>query len=59
MGYSWSMKVVCYNLRVSRKCNILLLVKLKDAPGFVDGDRTLGKNGIYNRVWEDDLYGPF
>ena len=53
------MKVVCYNLRVSRKCNVLLLVKLKDTPGVVDGDRMLGENGIYSRVWQDDLYGAF
>ena len=41
------MRVVYYNLRVSRKRNVVLLVKLKGAPGVVDGDRMLGKNGIY------------
>ena len=41
------MRVVYYNLRVSRKHNVVLLVKLKGAPGVVDGDKILGKNGIY------------
>ena len=41
------MRVVYYNLRVSRKRNVVLLVKLKGAPGVVDGDRKKRKNGIY------------
>ena len=47
LGYLRSMRVVCYSLRVSWKCNVVLLVNLKDAPGVVDGDRVLGENGIY------------
>ena len=43
------MRVACYNLRVSRKCNVVLLVKLKDAPDVVDEDRMLGENGIYSK----------
>ena len=39
--------MVCYYFRVSRKHNVVLLAKLKDAPGVLDGDRMLGKNGIY------------
>ena len=53
------MKVACYNLRVSQKRNFVLLVKLKDALGVVDGDRMLGENGIYYQVWELDLCGAF
>ena len=34
-------------------------VKHKDAPGVVDADRMLGKNGIYYRVWEVELCGAF
>ena len=41
VGYFWSIRMVCYYLRVSRNCNTVLLVKLKDAPGVVDGDRIL------------------
>ena len=40
--------MVCYYLRVSRNCNIVFLVKLKDTPGVVDGDRMLEESGIYN-----------
>ena len=50
--------VYCY-LRLSRNHNIVLLDKLKDAPGVVDSDRMLGKNGIYYQVWEVDLCGTF
>ena len=32
------MRVNWYYLRISRNCSIVLLVKLKDAPGVVDGD---------------------
>ena len=40
--------MVCYYLRVSQNCNVVLLVKLKDVTGVLDGDRVmLGKNGIY------------
>ena len=39
--------MVCYYLRVTRNCSVVLLVKLKDVPGVLDGDRVLGKNGIY------------
>ena len=35
----------------------MLMLELKDAPGVVDGDRMLGKNGIYDRVWEVGLEG--
>ena len=48
VGYLQSMRVVCYSLRVSQKCNLVLLVKL--SPGVVDADRVLGENGIYYRV---------
>ena len=41
-------------LRVTRKRNVVLLVKLTDAPRVVDGDRLLGENGICYRVWEVD-----
>ena len=37
--------MVCYHLRVTRNCNVVLLVKLKDVPGVLDGDRVLGKMG--------------
>ena len=47
VGHLRSMRVVCYSLRVNRKRNVVLLVKLKDAPGVVDWDRVLAKNGIY------------
>ena len=49
-----SMRVVCDSLRVSWKYNVVLLFKLKDASGVVDGDRVFGKNGIYYRVWKVD-----
>ena len=32
------MGVVCYYLRVNQNCNIVLLDKLKDPSGVVDGD---------------------
>ena len=35
----------CYFLRVTRSCNVVLLVKLKDVPGVLDRDRVLGKMG--------------
>ena len=44
--FSWNRKVV-------------LLIKLKDAPGFVDGDWMLGKNRIFYRIWDVDLSGAF
>ena len=47
VGYSWTLRLVCYYLRVSRNRNVVLLIKLKDAPGVIDGDRMLGKNRIY------------
>ena len=47
VGYFQSMRVVCYYLRVNWKPNVVLLDKLKDAPGVVDGGRMLGENGIY------------
>ena len=45
VGYFWSMRVVCYYLRVSWYRNVVLLVKLKDAPGAVDGDRCWAEMG--------------
>ena len=57
--FFWSLRVVCYYLRVSRNGNVVLLVKLKDAPGVVDGDRMLDENGIYYQLWELDLCGTF
>ena len=57
VGYFRSLTLVCYYLRVSRNHNIVLLLELKGAPGVVDGDRMLGKNGIYDRVWEVGLEG--
>ena len=57
MGYFRSLTLVCYYFRVSRNHNIVLMLELKDAPGVVDGDRMLGKNGIYDRVWEVGLEG--
>ena len=53
------MRVVCYYPRVGRNHNVMLLVKLKDAPGVVDGDRMLGENGINYRMWGVDLCGVF
>ena len=47
MGYFRFMRVVCYHLRVRGNRNVVLLIKFKNAPGAVDGDRMLGKNGIY------------
>ena len=38
---------------------MVLLVKVKDAPGVADGDSMLGKNGIYYRVWEVDFVEHF
>ena len=37
----------------------MLLDELKEAPGVVDGDRILGKNGIYYQAWEVGLCGAF
>ena len=51
MGYFWSMRVVSYYPRVGRNHNVMLLVKLKDAPVVVDVDRMLGENGINYRMW--------
>ena len=42
MGYSWTMRMVYYYLRVSRNLSVVLLVKLKDV---LDGDIVLGKMG--------------
>ena len=53
------MRVVCYYLTLSGNRNVVLLVKLKDAPGVADGDSMLGENDIYYRVWEVDLCGAF
>ena len=53
------MRVVCYYLTFSGNRNVVLLVKLKDAPGVTDGDSMLGENDIYYRVWEVDLCGAF
>ena len=57
--FSWSLRMVSYYLRVSQNRNVVLLVKLKDASGIVDGDRMLGKNGIHYQVWEVDLCRAF
>ena len=43
VGYSWTLRMVCYYLRVTRNRNVVLLVKLKDVLGVLDGDRVLGK----------------
>ena len=53
------MRVVCYYLTLSGNHNVVLLVKVKDAPGVADGDSMLGKNGIYYRVWEVDFVEHF
>ena len=53
------MRVVCYYLTLSGNHNVVLLVKVKDAPGVADGDSMLGKNGIYYRVWEVDFVELF
>ena len=53
------MRVVCYYLTFSGNRNVVLLVKLKDAPRVADGDSMLGENDIYYRVWEVDLCGAF
>ena len=45
--------------KAQSKPQIVLLDKLKDAPGVVDSYRMLGKNGIYYQVWEVDLCGTF
>ena len=37
--------MVYYNLRVTRNRNVVLLVKLKNVPGVLDGDRVLAKMG--------------
>ena len=37
--------MVCCYLRVTQKRNVVLLVKLKDVPGVLDGNRVLGKVG--------------
>ena len=37
--------MVYYYLRVTRDCNVVLLVKLKDVLGVLDGDKVLGKMG--------------
>ena len=48
VGYSRTLRMVCYYLRVSQNCSVVLLVKLKDVIGVLDGDRVvLGKNEIY------------
>ena len=47
MEYFRYKAVVFYYLRVNQNRNVVLLVKLKDAPAVVDGDRLLAKNGIY------------
>ena len=39
MACFWYKTVVFYSLRVSQNSNVALLVKLKDAPAVVDGDR--------------------
>ena len=41
------MRVFCYYLRASLNHSIVLLVKLKDATGGIDGDRMLSENGIF------------
>ena len=38
--------MVYYYLRVTRNCNVVLLVKLKDVLGVLDGDRVLDKMGL-------------
>ena len=37
--------MVYYYLRVTRDCNVVLLVKLMDVLGVLDGDKVLGKMG--------------
>ena len=37
--------MVYYYLRVTRDCNVVLLVKLKDVLDVLDGDKVLGKMG--------------
>ena len=37
--------MACYYFRVTRNCNVVLLINLKDVPGVSDGDRLLGKMG--------------
>ena len=37
--------MVYYYLRVTQDCNVVLLVKLKDVLGVLDGDKVLGKMG--------------
>ena len=59
MWFSQSLRTACYYVRVSQNRNVVLLVKLNDATGIVDGDRMLGKNGIHYRVWEVDLCKAF
>ena len=45
------MRVVYYNLRVSRKHNVVLLVKLKGAPGVVDGQKwDLLLSGVFQEI---------
>ena len=45
VGYSWTLRMVCFYLRVTRNRNVVLLVKLKDVPSVLDGDTVLGKMG--------------
>ena len=45
--YLRSMRVLSYSLTFSRKRNVVLLFKPKDAPGVGDGDRVLSENEIY------------
>ena len=37
--------MVYYYFRVTRNCNVVLLVKLKDVIVVLDGDKVLGKMG--------------
>ena len=37
--------MVCYYRRVTRNCNVVLLVNLKDVPDVLGGDKVLGKMG--------------
>ena len=51
------MRVVYYNLRVSRKHNVVLLVKLKGAPGVVVGQKwDLLLSGVFQEIghWDCD-----
>ena len=35
--------MACFYLRVTQNCDVMLLVKLKDVPGVLDGDQLLSE----------------